>query len=105
MPVGLINSSWGGSPIEPWTVDGQGGGMYNGMIAPVKPFAIRGVIWYQGESNVGTGLDYRDKMESLIEGWRKTWGYDFPFYFVQIAPWSGYSGEACPDSGKPRWPA
>ena len=55
VPVGLINSSWGGSPIEPWTVTGtNGGGMYNGMIAPVKPFAIRGAIWYQGETNVET---------------------------------------------------
>ena len=43
VPVGLIDSSWGGSPIEPWTVSGEnGGGMYNGMIAPVKPFAVRG---------------------------------------------------------------
>ena len=55
VPVGLINSSWGGSPIEPWIVQGpKGGGMYNGMIAPLKPFAIRGAIWYQGEANVGT---------------------------------------------------
>ena len=54
VPVGLIDSSWGGSPIEPWTVAGEkGGGMYNGMIAPVKPLAIRGAIWYQGEANVG----------------------------------------------------
>ena len=64
--------------------------MYNGMIAPVEPLAIRGVIWYQGEANVGQGLKYLDKMRALIEGWRKVWGYDFPFYFVEIAPWSGY---------------
>ena len=53
VPVGLINSSWGGSPHR--ALDGRrekGGGMYNGMIAPVKPLAIRGVIWYQGETNV-----------------------------------------------------
>ncbi len=97
VPVGLINSSWGGSPIEPWTVTDKGsGGMYNGMIAPLQPFAIRGVIWYQGESNVGNGLKYRDKMEDLIKGWRKTWGADMPFYFVQIAPFSGYGGETLP---------
>ena len=91
VPIGLINSSWGGSGIEPWTVAGkQSGGMYNGMIAPVKPLAIRGAIWYQGESNVGIGLKYREKMQALIEGWRTVWGYDFPFYFVQIAPFSGY---------------
>ena len=54
VPVGLINSSWGGSPIEAWIVSGShNGGMYNAMIAPVKPLAIRGAIWYQGEANVG----------------------------------------------------
>ncbi len=92
VPMGLINSSWGGSPIEPWTIaDGKGGGMYNGMIAPLQPFAIRGAIWYQGETNVlrKNGLKYADKMKALIEGWRKAWGQDFPFYYVQIAPWAG----------------
>lgn len=100
VPVGLINSSWGGSPIEPWTVIGkESGGMYNGMIAPLQPFAIRGVIWYQGESNVfaKNGLKYYGKMKDLIEGWRKVWGEKMPFYFVQIAPWSGYpEGELQP---------
>jgi sialate O-acetylesterase len=102
VPVGLINSSWGGSPIEPWTVaDGKGGGMYNGMIAPVKPLAIRGAIWYQGESNVNIGLKYTNKMKALIEGWRQVWGYDFPFYFVQLAPFAGYGDPALP----PLWEA
>jgi sialate O-acetylesterase len=102
VPVGLIDSSWGGSPIEPWTVSGNnGGGMYNGMIAPVKPLAIRGVIWYQGEANVGSGLKYYDKMKALIGGWRKVWGYDFPFYFVQLAPFAGYG----PGSLPPLWEA
>jgi sialate O-acetylesterase len=92
VPVGLINSSWGGSPIEPWTVkDGRGGGMYNAMIAPLQPFPVRGSLWYQGETNViqKNGLAYADKMRDLIEGWRKAWGADLSFYFVQIAPWSG----------------
>ena len=92
VPIGLINSSWGGSPIEPWTIaDGKSGGMYNGMIAPLQSFAIRGTIWYQGETNVlnKNGLAYRDKMKDLIYGWRESWGNDMPFYFVQIAPWSG----------------
>jgi sialate O-acetylesterase len=92
VPLGLINSSWGGSPIEAWIASGtKNGGMYNGMIAPVEPFAIRGAIWYQGESNVNnkTGPTYADKMKALISGWRQVWGYDFPFYFVEIAPWSG----------------
>lgn len=92
VPIGLINSSWGGSPIEPWTTAaGKSGGMYNGMIAPLQPFAIRGTIWYQGETNVlnKNGLAYHKKMKALIDGWRQAWGHDFPFYFVQIAPWSG----------------
>lgn len=92
VPVGLINSSWGGSPIEPWTVtDNSSGGMYNGMIAPLQPFGVRGAIWYQGETNVigKNGLAYFDKTKDLVEGWRKTWNSDLPFYFVQIAPWSG----------------
>jgi sialate O-acetylesterase len=102
VPVGLIDSSWGGSPIEPWTASAvTAGGMYNGMIAPVKPLAIRGAIWYQGEANVGNGLKYYDKMKALIEGWRKAWGYDFPFYFVQLAPFSGYG----PGSLPPLWEA
>lgn len=92
VPVGLINSSWGGSPIEPWTVtEENSGGMYNGMIAPLQPFSIRGAIWYQGETNVlrRNGLAYFGRMKDLIDGWRKTWDSELPFYFVQIAPWSG----------------
>lgn len=98
VPIGLINSSWGGSPIEPWTVaEKTSGGMYNGMIAPLLPFPVRGVTWYQGESNVNNGLKYRDKMEALIEGWRGKWGKDLSFYFVQIAPWSGYGPDKLPE--------
>jgi sialate O-acetylesterase len=102
IPVGLIASSKGGTPIEAWIVAGpKGGDRYNGMIAPVKPFAIRGTIWYQGEANAGDGLMYADKMKTLIEGWRQVWGYDFPFYFVQLPPWSGYK----PGSLPPLWEA
>ena len=100
VPIGLINSSWGGSAIEPWIVTAKSsGGMYNGMIAPLFPFPVRGAIWYQGESNVGNGMKYRDKMEQLIDGWRGKWGKDLAFYFVQLAPFSGYGGtpEALPE--------
>jgi len=92
VPIGLIDSSFGGSSIEAWIASGGKSGLYNAMVAPVKPLAIRGVIWYQGEKNVAlnNGLKYRSKMQSLIEGWRKVWGYDFPFYFVQIAPYALY---------------
>ncbi len=62
---------------------------------------MRGAIWYQGESNVGAGLSYADKMKALIETWRRTWGYDFSFYFVQIAPFGGYG----PNSLPPIWEA
>jgi sialate O-acetylesterase len=103
VPIGLINSSWGGSPIEPWTVTDaskkQGGGMYNAMIAPLQPFPIRGATWYQGETNVfrKNGLKYYDKTKALIEGWRKTWNNDkLSFYFVQIAPWHGYGNGELP---------
>ncbi len=102
VPVGLINASWGGSRIEPWLVEEKSsGGMYNGMIAPVAPFALRGFTWYQGESNVGQGMKYRDHMETLIKGWRRVWGAELPFYHVQIAPWSGYKADLLP----PLWEA
>ena len=61
--------------------------LYNGMIHPIVPFAIRGAIWYQGESNMGDGMRYADRMKALVHGWREVWNQgDFPFYFVQIAP-------------------
>ncbi len=92
IPIGLINSSWGGSPIEPWIVsDTASGKMYNGMIAPITRFEVRGTIWYQGETNViqNNGLAYTGKMKALIEGWRTAFeNKDMPFYFVQIAPWA-----------------
>ena len=93
VPIGLINSSWGGSAIEPWTIkDGNSGDMYNGMIAPLTNVSVKGAIWYQGETNVirKNGLTYVDKMKDLIEGWRKEFRNDeLAFHFVQIAPWSG----------------
>lgn len=66
--------------------------LFNGMIHPLIPFAIRGAIWYQGESNNGDGMVYADRMKALINGWRELWGEgDFPFYYVQIAPFN-YGG-------------
>ncbi len=114
VPVGLIESSWGGSRIEPWTfpnsyaglpafndangqtlaqIDGVRPGQYiNSMIRPLVPFAVRGVIWYQGESNIiatNDGIRYADKMQALVEGWRAAWNRtDLPFYSVQIAPYA-----------------
>lgn len=60
-------------------------GLYNGEIAPLTPFAIRGAIWYQGESNAGRAFQYRTLFPALIRDWRKARGEDFPFYFVQLA--------------------
>lgn len=157
IPIGLINTSWGGTRIEPWTppegfasvpalssiseeladIDNnyrmqltekindievwieetrealESGdvilqmpenvhpltphqrptALYNSMVHPFVPYAIRGALWYQGESNMGEGMLYHEKMKALINGWRKVWGQgDFPFYFVQLAP-HNYSGD------------
>lgn len=59
--------------------------LYNAMIKPLAPFAIKGAIWYQGESNAEKAYRYRDFMNSLILDWRSLWGYDFPFYITQLA--------------------
>ena len=62
--------------------------LYNGMIAPLVPFAIRGAIWYQGESNAGKAEQYRRLFPDMIRNWRQDWGEkDFPFLAVQLAPW------------------
>ncbi|MFZ2643042.1 MAG: sialate O-acetylesterase [Verrucomicrobiia bacterium] len=161
VPIGLINSSWGGTRIEPWTtpagfaqvptlVDiqqkiakadphavefkeglgkyldkveawtqatrqsitqekliapmpefpqefvplaarpsphGQPTTLYNAMIQPLVPFAIRGAIWYQGESNHAEGKLYTEKMKALVKSWRLLWNCELPFYYVQIAPY------------------
>ena len=84
----------GGGPImpiptivHPLAHETQPTALYNGMIHPLVPFAIRGALWYQGETNVGEGMSYRDKMHALINGWREVWNQgDFPFYYVQLAP-------------------
>lgn len=62
--------------------------LYNGMIKPLIPFAFKGVIWYQGESNTKKPFQYRELFPRLIKSWREEWGQgDFPFYYVQIAPY------------------
>jgi sialate O-acetylesterase len=100
VPIGIIDSNWGGTRIEPWIAaeglplvealkaanPGGFSGMYNGMIHPIIKMPIKGALWYQGESNGEEGQSYNDKMQALISGWRKQWGLgDFPFYFVQLA--------------------
>lgn len=160
VPIGLINTSWGGTRIEPWTPPvgfdsvpalesisndiqdihakyraelpermaqieawiaatrealetgevitpmpdnrhplthyARPTGLYNGMVHPLVLFAMRGAIWYQGESNLRDGMLYHEKMKALINGWRAVWNQgDFPFYFVQLAPFT-YGGGASP---------
>lgn len=59
--------------------------LYNAMIAPIINFPIRGVIWYQGESNAGASYRYRELFPMLIRNWREKWGYEFPFLWAQLA--------------------
>jgi sialate O-acetylesterase len=74
--------------------------LYNGMIAPLTPFAIRGVIWYQGEANASPdrAFLYAHLFQTMIRDWRNQWGEgDFPFLFVQIANWNTEPGELWPE--------
>jgi sialate O-acetylesterase len=109
IPIGLINSSWGGTPAEAWmnseVIESDAylkeaaamhkevpwcptkpGYTYNTMLAPIIPFKIAGAIWYQGEGNTVNPIQYRKMFPTMITNWRSEWGYDFPFYYVQIAP-------------------
>ena len=118
VPIGLINTSWGGTIAETWTSpdalktipecapwvadmnekkpDGPNNPsvLYNAMINPLVPYAIKGAIWYQGESNVGEASIYRTLFPTMINSWRTAWGEgDFPFLFVQLAPFSAIQSE------------
>ncbi len=89
--ISLAGSDWKIMPAfaEPHTFahssNNVGTTIFNGMIAPVVPFGIRGVLWYQGESNAGRAYQYRHSFPLLIKDWREKWQEDFPFYFVQLA--------------------
>ena len=85
--VSVKQSDLKGYPNPP----GNFSSLYNGMVAPIIPYTIKGAIWYQGESNVGRAFQYRTLFPAMIQDWRTRWHQgDFPFYFVQIAPFSGY---------------
>ena len=73
-------------PRPPQNLQNQPTTLFNAMIAPLLPFAIRGAIWYQGESNAGRAYQYRTLFPAMIQDWRDRWGLgDFPFLFVQLA--------------------
>lgn len=112
MPIGLIGSYWGGTAIEPWMNDEvwkdssldelskdlqpswaptANSSLYHAMIYPLLNYQLSGIIWYQGEANVERVDGYRNLFPAMINGWRKAFNQPLPFYFVQIAPWSGYA--------------
>jgi sialate O-acetylesterase len=131
IPVGLIHTSWGGTPAEAWAStealeaksdlkyyldnkvkmieafekappkkDGTKPqlnphtptSLYNGMIYPIQNYAVKGAIWYQGESNAGRAQEYYSLMPTMIEDWRKAFKTDLPFFMVQLAPF--HDGDA-----------
>lgn len=115
VPIGIISDSWGGTRIEPWTpdwayqqspvfaaqakeaafkIDGvHPGQMYNSLIAPLVPYAIKGVLWYQGESNamIDDQATYNNKFKLLVDTWRSEFkDTKMPVYYVQVSP-HGYT--------------
>ncbi|MEJ7740752.1 MAG: sialate O-acetylesterase [Chitinophagaceae bacterium] len=111
VPVGLIGTYWGGTPIQAWMSVSSLNAfpeiklpdpadtarmpavtptlLFNAMINPLVHFPVKGFLWYQGESNVSNAPQYEKLMGAMVGEWRKLWGSgESPFYFVQIAPYS-----------------
>lgn len=121
VPVGLINDSYGGSPVEafmdaeslkafpeiklPTANDSASANnrtpttLYNAMIRPAVGYGIKGFIWYQGESNQDRAAQYETLFPAMIAQWRRQWGNDsLPFYYAQIAP---FNYNSLPNGGAP----
>ncbi|GAA3615014.1 sialate O-acetylesterase [Flavivirga amylovorans] len=110
VPVGMIHSSWGASPIQAWMSmevltkhqkldfsnyekypNKTNTVLFNGMINPITSYTIKGALWYQGEANRSEPQHYAKLMSMMVKEWREKWNIgDFPFYYVQIAPFSSY---------------
>lgn len=113
VPIGLIQSAWSGTPVELWEPDdviesdsvmkeaatkiknvtyrpNKPGMIYNAMIYPISNYTIAGIIWYQGEGNTPRAYAYEKMFTGMIGAWRKQFEQDFPFYYVQIAPYASY---------------
>jgi sialate O-acetylesterase len=108
VPVGLIMTSWGGTRIQPWmskeavapflesnstkidTTEGYKkapSAIFNAMINPITSYTIKGILWYQGETNRKEPALYQKLFPQMVKDWRNQWNIgDFPFYYVQIAP-------------------
>ena len=116
VPIGLIEAAWGGTPAEVWTpaevvnsddslkesahkqIPARGwpmwpGYTYNAMIAPITNYNIAGALWYQGEGNTVAPATYGRLLTAMIGAWRRSWNKEFPFYYVQIAPFT-YGGKS-----------
>lgn len=113
VPIGLIQSAWSGTPVELWEPTeviesdpvmieaatkikavtyrpNKPGLIYNAMIYPISNYTIAGTIWYQGEGNTPRAYAYEKMFTGMIGAWRKQFEQDFPFYYVQIAPYASY---------------
>jgi sialate O-acetylesterase len=109
VPVGIIETTWGGTVIEAWMNEqslqpfaseikllgpevpkpdrNDAMALYNAMVAPLVGYNVKGVLWYQGEANRGRAAQYRKLMSAMVRSWRDVWDCgEWPFYFVQIAP-------------------
>ena len=123
VPIGLINVSYGGSPAESWmnsetlaaypeiklplvtdsitSPNRTPTALYNAMLHPVIGYGIKGVIWYQGESNYDRPDQYENLFPAMVKQWRQQWNNgDMPFYFVQIAPYNYAQLPSSPTGGK-----